>query len=128
MKIITLRQILLLHEYMVKKHGGLSGVRDMNMLESAVHRPFATYGGKDLYNNVFLKAGALVQSIVKNHPFVDGNKRTAFSSAYIFLKQNGVAVEIKEKEVVGFMLAVANKNLSVDEISEWLRARAKRNP
>lgn len=111
---------------MVKKHGGSHGVRDMNMLESAVHRPFATFAGEDLYKDIYLKAAALVQSIVKNHPFLDGNKRTAFSSAYIFLKKNGLKINALEKEIIKFMVSVANENLSVDEISSWLKNHSKK--
>lgn len=126
MKILTLRQTLLLHELMVKRHGGSSGVRDMNMLESAINRPFATFGGKDLYRDIYLKTAALIQSIVKNHPFVDANKRTAFSSAYVFLSKNGIGLKTSQNEVVEFMLRVTNENLSVDEISIWIKKHAKK--
>ena len=110
---------------MIKKHGGSSGIRDMGMLESAIHRPFATYAGNDLYPSVFSKAGALIQSIVKNHPFLDGNKRTAFSSAFLFLKLEGVLITANQKQVVEFMVSVANKNLSVDEIASWLKSHTR---
>jgi len=123
-KTLSLRQILALHETMVKKHGGSSGVRDLGTLESAVHRPFATFGGEDLYSDIFLKIGALIQSLVKNHPFVDGNKRTAYVSAFTILKYNKVKITASQKEVVKFMVSVANENLSVDEISSWLRSHS----
>lgn len=126
MKIITVRQILVLHEFVLTKHGGSSGVRDMGMLKSATGRPFATFLGEDLYFDIFMKCGALVQSIVKNHPFVDGNKRTAFVSAVVFLKLNNYLLEVGQKEIVKFMLKVANENLSVDEISSWLKKHSKK--
>jgi len=125
-KIISLRQVLLLHEYMVRKYGGSSGVRDLNMLKSAVHRPFATFAGQDLYQNIYLKSGALIQSIVKNHPFLDGNKRTAFSASFIFLKNNGILITASQNKVVSLMVDVANKNLSVDEISSWLKKHTRK--
>ena len=106
---------------MIQKYGGSSGVRDMGMLESAVGRPFATFGGEDLYPDVFMKAGAFTQSIVKNHPFIDGNKRTAFSGTIVFLLAGGVIVSAGTNQVVKFMLRVANENLSVDEIAAWLK-------
>ena len=109
---------------MINKHGGSHGVRDMSMLESAVNRPFATYGGDDLYPDIYLKAGALVQSIVKNHPFVDGNKRSAFTSAYSFLKSNGLQLTATEKQAVEIVVRVANENLSVDEIASWLKGHS----
>lgn len=126
MKKLSLRQILILHEIMIKKHGGLSGIRDIGGLESAINRPFATFGGEDLYKDVFDKAGALIQSIVKNHPFLDANKRTAWSSSYTFLKVNKIKIQVSEKEVVKFMISVANENLSVDEIASWLRKYSKK--
>lgn len=121
MKILSLRDVLILHEHMVKKHGGSSGVRDMHLLQSAINRPFATYGGEDLYPDIFLKSGALIQSIVKNHPFIDGNKRTAFGVTYTFLRRNKIQITAPTWEVVKLMVEVANKNLSVDEIASWLK-------
>ncbi len=111
---------------MVQKHGGSDGVRDMNMLDSAINRPFATFAGSDLYSDIYLKSGALVQSIIKNHPFIDGNKRTAFSSCYVFLKKNKIKITAKQKDVVNFMSEVANKNLSVDEIASWLKSHSRK--
>lgn len=125
MKVFTVRQVLILHERMIQKYGGSSGVRDMGMLESAVGRPFATFGGEDLYPDVFMKAGAFIQSIVKNHPFIDGNKRTAFSGTAAFLLTNRVFISANTDQVVKFMLKVANENISVDEIAVWLKRRTK---
>lgn len=125
MKVFTVRQVLILHERMIQKFGGSSGVRDMGMLESAVGRPFATFGGEDLYPNILMKAGAFIQSIVKNHPFIDGNKRTAFTGAITFLLTNGTFVSADTNQVVKFMLRVANENISVDEIAGWLKKRTK---
>lgn len=125
MKVFTVRQVLILHERMIQKYGGSSGVRDMGMLESAVGRPFATFGGEDLYPDIFMKAGAFIQSIVKNHPFIDGNKRTAFAGVATFLMANGVIVSAGMDQVVKFMLKVANENISVDEIAGWLKKHAK---
>ena len=100
----------------------------MGMLESAVGRPFATFGGEDLYPDVFMKAGAFIQSIVKNHPFIDGNKRTAFSGTIGFLLASGAIVSANTNQVVKFMLKVANENLSVDEIAKWLMKHAVEKP
>lgn len=126
MKILSLRQVLVLHDLVIKKHGGSSGIRDMNMLKSAYGRPFATFAGRDLYDGIYMKVGAFIQSVVKNHPFLDGNKRTAYSSAYTLLKINGVRITASEKEIVKFMVSVANHNLSVDEISSWLKKHSKK--
>lgn len=126
MKIITIRQVLILHELQIEKYGGLSGIRDTGMLQSAIGRPFATFGGNDLYPDIFTKTAALIQSIIKNHPFLDANKRSAFVSAATLLEMNGYGFFAANKEVVKYMLAVANENLTVDQISEWLKIHSKK--
>lgn len=125
MKIITLRQILLLHELEIERHDGSSGLRDVGMLQSEIGRPFATFGGNDLYPDIFIKAATLIQSIVKNHPFLDGNKRTAFVSAVSFLEINGYDFSIASKKAVAYLIRVANENLTVDQISSWLKKHSK---
>src|SRR3989338_3185868 len=89
MKYLTIQQVLAIHDLMVKRYGGSGGVRDIGLVESAVARPQGTFGGNDLYPDIFDKAGALLQSLLKNHPFVDGNKRTALTSVGLFFKING---------------------------------------
>ena len=121
----TLKQALAVHERAIQKYGGSSGIRDTGMLQSAIFRPFATFDGQDLYPNIYLKAGALIQSIVKNHPFIDGNKRTAFITTYNFLALNGIKITAGEREIVKFMVSVANQNLSVDEIASWLKSHSR---
>ena len=126
MKIITVRQILTLHEFEIKKYGGSPGIRDIGMLKSATGRPFATFNGTDLYSDIYSKSAALIQSIAKNHPFVDGNKRTAFVATTTFLELNKYSLEITQKEVVNYTLRIVNENLSVDEISAWIKKHTKK--
>lgn len=126
MIILSPKQVLILHESVIKTHGGSSGLRDGAMFESAIFRPFATFAGSDLYPDIYLKAAALIQSIVKNHPFIDGNKRTAFVSAFMFLKRNGIDLLVERKTAVKFMISVANENLSLEEIAIWLRKYSKK--
>ena len=121
MKYLTPQQVLAIHDQMVKRFGGSSGVRDIGLVESAVARPMATFDGVDLYEIIFDKAAALLQSLLKNHPFVDGNKRTALSSAGIFLKINGYNLKNYHEEEVEFGVNVDNKHLSIEEISVWLK-------
>ncbi|MCJ7584226.1 MAG: type II toxin-antitoxin system death-on-curing family toxin [Anaerolineales bacterium] len=71
------------------RRGGAHGVRDLAMLESAVARPQTTFGGKDLYPDLFTKVAALLDSLINDHPFVDGNKRTGITAAALFLRRNG---------------------------------------
>jgi len=127
MKYLTVKDVLLLHNMAVDESGGSHGLRDLGLLESAVARPQASFDGQDLYSTIFLKAGVLIHSLLRNHPFVDGNKRTSMFSAMTFLELNGYRFDARQKEVVKFALRVENDRLSVEEISEWLKEHAKRS-
>lgn len=93
----------------------------MGLLESAVSRPQAGFANYDLYKTIFDKAAVLLQSLVKNHPFVDGNKRTAFTYAGIFLRLNGYNLRNYHTEAVEFTVKVANQSLDIQKIARWLQ-------
>lgn len=114
-------QVLFIHDQMVKRFGGSLGIRDIGLVESAVARPMSTFGGEYLYQTIFDKAAALLQSLLKNHPFVDGNKRTALTSAGLFLKKNCYKLVNQHQEEVEFAVRVDNGNLTVEQISNWLK-------
>lgn len=118
---LTTEQVLFIHDQMVKRFGGSLGVRDVGLVESAVARPQSTFGGEYLYVSIFDKAAALLQSLLKNHPFVDGNKRTALTSAGLFLKKNGYKLINSHKQEVEFAIRVDNGNLTIEQISKWLK-------
>ena len=118
---LTTSQVLFIHDQMVKRFGGSYGIQDMGLIESAVARPQATFGGKYLYVSIYDKVASLLQSLLKNHPFVDGNKRTALTSAGLFLWKNGYRLVNNHKEEVEFAVKVDNGNLTVEQISKWLR-------
>lgn len=122
-KIIFLKteQVLFIHDQMIKRFSGSLGVRDLGLVESAVARPKSTFGGEYLYQTIFNKAAALLQSLLKNHPFVDGNKRTALTSAGLFLKKNGYKLINSHKQEVEFAVRVDNGNLTIEQISKWLK-------
>lgn len=126
MKHLTVKDVLLLHNLVIDESGGSHGLRDLGLLESAVARPQASFGGEDLYTTIFIKAGALVHSLLRNHPFVYGNKRTSMFSTMTFLELNGYKFMARQKEVVDFALKVENEKLSVEEISKWLRGHVKK--
>ena len=125
-KYLDTPRVLFIHDKMIQEFGGLAGLRDLNLLESAVLRPQASFDNQDLYETIFDKAAALLQSLLKNHPFVDGNKRTALTSAGIFLKINGLTLQNNHKEEVEFAVRVDNSNLSVAQISNWLEKHSKK--
>jgi len=126
MKYITVKDVLLLHDMAVDATGGSHGLRDVGLLESAVARPESSFGGEELYPTIFLKAGALIHSLLRNHPFVDGNKRTSLFSAMTFLELNGYKFIAEQMEIVEFALKVENDKLSVEEISTWLEEHTEK--
>ena|SRR5919198_1244881 len=118
---ISLDEVLVFHENSIRDYGGSLGVRDMNLLESAIARPFQTFGGTELYPTVFEKAAALIESIVKNHPFIDGNKRTGFLAAFAFLMRNNLELNADNSAAYDFVINIASSQISFEEIVEWLK-------
>ena len=118
---LTPEQVLFLHSRLISVIGGGHGVRDVGMLLSALGRPQATFDGKDLYPDIMMKAAALMDSLVRNHPFIDGNKRTAITASAMFLRMNGYHLNVENIELVNFTLACAQSQLSLAEMAEWLR-------
>lgn len=119
MRYLTAGQILFIHSRLIDVTGGSHGIRDIGLLQSAVSRPKATFGGKDLYPDIFHKAAAFMESLIKNHPFIDGNKRTAITSAGIFLQINGYLLETVQKELERFTLSVVTGKTSLEDAVKW---------
>lgn len=119
---IALETVLIYHDLQIGEHGGAEGVRDRGGLESALARPenLAAYGDPDLFD----LAAAYAGGIVRNHPFVDGNKRTAFVVSLSFLNLNGEAVAADEAEAAVVFLRFAASELSEEELADWLRRNA----
>jgi len=118
-------QILFTHSRLIAETGGSHGVRDVGLLKSAIARPMATFDGVDLYPDLFLKTAALMASLAQNHPFVDGNKRIAITSASMFLLQNGRFLSTTNPEMVRFTHWVVEKRPSIDEIANWFQLNSK---
>lgn len=118
---LSTQQVLAIHDQMLKRFDGSAGLRDLSLLESALGRPQSTYDGIYLYETIFDKAAALLQSLLKNHPFVDGNKRTALTSAGMLLKINGIRLINYHEDEEQFAISVDNQSLSIEDISEWLK-------
>lgn len=121
LKYLSEAEVIAINEEMVAKFGGLHGVRDLNILSSAVGRPQMSVAFQDAYRTIFDKAAALLHSIINNHPFLDGNKRTSFFSAILFLEYNGWTVGFKRKEAVKFVRKVHDDDYTVEQISKWLK-------
>ena|SRR3990167_8600554 len=124
MKYLTTEDVLLLHHLSIEKSGGSHGLRDVGLLEAAVNRPRATFAGEDLYPTLFDKAAALCHSLIKNHAFVDGNKRTSLLAAMTTLEMNGFVFQCDQDELVSFGLKIDNENVTVQGIALWLKAHS----
>lgn len=117
---ITLKEALVIHQLTINKFGGSYGVRDMNLLESAIQRPNSTFDGKNLYPDPIAKAAAIIESIVKNHPFSDGNKRTGYILMRLVLLKSNFDIKASEKEKYEFVIKIAEGKLDFDEIKSWI--------
>lgn len=120
-KYVTVEEVIAIHDMLIQYAGGSYGILNFHLLDSALHRAQSTFSGEKLYKDIFEEAAAILQSIVKNHPFVDGNKRTAFIVALRFLSINSYNITIPNDEVVKFLVEVDIKNHSLAVISQWLK-------
>lgn len=118
---ILTEDVLKLHELSIRDFGGSNGIRDFGLLESAIARPFQTFGGEDLYPTVFEKTAALGESLIINHPFVDGNKRTGALAIVTFLAEHNYRCSANEIDFYNFIIAISTGEKRYDEIVEWLK-------
>lgn len=118
---ISVAQALKIHTIAIEGFGGANGVRDMGALESALARPFQTFDGEDLYPTIFEKVAAIGESIIVNHPFVDGNKRTGYILMEALLRYEGYAIIASDKALYTFVINISTATLSFDEIVAWLK-------
>ncbi len=125
MKYLMLEDVYAIHQVMIVVGGGRGDIHDFTLLHSAVERPKVTFGGQDLYPTIWQKAAALLHSLVKNHPFDDGNKRTAYYSTKRFLFINGYVLSATKKAVIPFMVNVDVKNYSLKKIASWLKSHSR---
>ena len=113
-------QILLLHEQLIAETGGSSGLRDEGMLDSALNTPFQTFAGKDVYPSLQQKAARLCFGLVKNHPFVDGNKRIGAHVMLVFLALNGIELQHTQAELSEVILQLAAGTLQSTDLLDWI--------
>ena len=125
MKFLSLEEVLAIHDRMLEVGGGREGIHDFSLLHSAVERPKAQFGGKYLYSSIWLMAAAMLHSLVKNHSFEDGNKRTAYFSTMRFLRKNGHLLKVGEKDIIKFVVNIDVGNTPLEEIASWLKNNSK---
>ena len=119
-KYLTLEEVLEMHDAFIEKFGGLKGIRDVNLLLSAIETPKAAMFGEDLYPSVYDKAAAYLFHIVQNHPFNDANKRTGFGATYLFLRANGTPILLSDEAFENLVIEVAKGNVNKEEIARLL--------
>lgn len=117
---LTKGQVLAIHSAAIARFGGLDGVRDEGLLESALAQPFQGFGGQDAYPAVAQKAARYAYGIASNHPFADGNKRTATAVMGAFLRMNGHRFKPRHDELLETMVGVADGSVSFDQLAEWV--------
>lgn len=126
MRYLTLGEVLELYHRIIRQSGGSQGIRDLGALESALAQPRMTFGNQELYPTVVEKASALGFSLIKNHPFVDGNKRTGHAAMETFLVLNGFELDASVDEQEQIILQVASGELERDEFTAWLSGHVVR--
>jgi death-on-curing protein len=120
--------VLTIHTDLLQRYGGEAGLRDRNLLESALAQPKMTIGDKYAYKTIFNKAAAYGFYIYMNHPFVDGNKRVALVLMDIFLQKNGWEISATEEETYSMMISLSSIRLSKVQLSLWLKEHSSRLP
>ena len=118
---LTLEDVLLIHDEQLEAYGGIEGIRDEGLLESAVMTAQASFGGEYLHQDLFEMAAAYAFHIAENQPFLDGNKRTALVSALVFLDFNGFEILDVEMKLYDAMIAIANKEMDKYDLAELLK-------
>lgn len=112
--------VLRIHDRQLQKSGGTSGIRDVGLLESALAQPQATFGGELLHPTIYEQAAAYLFHLAMNHPFLDGNKRTAFAVMDAFLRLNGYQLNLSDDQTYQLVLEVVQKTVSKAELSDHL--------
>lgn len=122
MRYISLSQALELHRRIIEQSGGTPGILNLGALESALLQPRMTFGGEDLYPTLAEKAAALAFSIIRNHPFIDGNKRTGHAAMEVFLILNGHEVWSSVDDAERIILRVASGEMGREQFADWIEA------
>ena len=120
MIVLSKEQIIMLHSQLISETGGINGIRDNALLESAINAPFQTFGNKNVYPSIQQKAARLCFGLVKNHAFADGNKRIGVHTMLVFLALNKIELEYTQKELSDIILEIASGNKGFDELCQWV--------
>lgn len=120
MKTLDKELIISIHSQLISTSGGSDGIKDENMLESAIYAPFQTFAGEDFYPTIYQKAARLGFGLVSNHPFIDGNKRIAAHAMLTFLDLNGIEIQYTNDELSEIFLAIADDKARYEDLLSWI--------
>ena len=120
MKRLSIETVVSMHSELIAQSGGLDGVRDANMLDASINSPFHTFGGEYLYPTLQAMAAHLAFSLIKNHPYLDGNKRIGILSMLVFLDINGLPVTCTDDELITLGLGLADSSIAESELIDWI--------
>lgn len=120
MIILNKRQVLLLHSRLIAETGGIDGVRDDGLLESSLNAPFQSFGGIDVFPSIQQKAARLGYGLIKNHAFVDGNKRIGTHAMLVFLALNNIELEYTQQDLSDTILKIAAGSLEFEDLLHWI--------
>jgi death-on-curing protein len=122
---LDIEDVIEIHEIILKRYGGRGGIRDKNLLHSAVSQPQQTFGGQLLYKSIPEMAAVYAYHLAENQPFIDGNKRTAFVASAVFLRLNGFKLIASNDEVYQLFIDLANKKFAKNNLVDWYTKRTK---
>lgn len=120
MKRLIKAQVINMHSILIQETGGSDGIRDEGLLDSALNAPFQTFDGEDLYKTIQVKAAKLGFFIVKNHPFIDGNKRIGILTMLVFLEINGIIITCTDDELIELGLGLADNSIDDKDLLNWI--------
>ncbi|MDR2953000.1 MAG: type II toxin-antitoxin system death-on-curing family toxin [Treponema sp.] len=120
MKKLDIETVITMHSELIAQSGGLDGIRDKNMLDASINSPYHTFEGHHLYPTIQAMAAHLAFSLIKNHPFLDGNKRIGILSMLVFLDINGLPVDCTDDELVTLGMGLADSSITETELIEWI--------
>jgi death on curing protein len=122
---LTFDEVLAIHAHQIRRYAGSAGIRDVGLLESALAMPRATFGSEELHPTLSEKGAAYLFHLVKNHPFVDGNKRVGLAVCLVFLELNGLSVRASDDELVDMVVGVARSDVGKPDVAVFLKKRAR---
>ncbi len=125
MRVLSKRQVLMLHASLIAESGGCDGIRDEGLLDSAINTPLQTFASKDLYPTVLEKAARLGFGLIRNHPFIDGNKRIGTHAMLVFLSINSISLSYEDDDLISTILSVASGELDDAGLLGWLQGHVE---